>query len=309
MVLLGNACLLAKPTTARAMAPQKPSFRTVAYLPDYRLAALRPTVVRYITDLIYFSLECTATGDLDTTRITPEAWQKLHTLQAIAHFHLMVAVGGWGHSGSFGPVTASPQPRAHFVQALVQYCRQNHLEGVDFDWEGPANATEEANYAALMVETKRAFQPYHLRLSVAMGSSQPIAPNAITAVDAFHLMAYDHNGRHSTLEQAKADVAFLLKQGVPRSKIILGVPYYGHGIQNWNNTVTYADIVAQYHPHPDVDEAGGLYFNGPKTIQIKTRYALDNGLGGIMIWEIGQDTLDSTSLSQAIHQEIIRHTH
>ena len=38
-------------------------------------------------------------------------------------------------------------------------------------------------------------------------------------------------------------------------------------------------------------EAGGFYFNGIKTIQQKTRYAKEIGLGGFMIWELGQDAM------------------
>ena len=37
------------------------------------------------------------------------------------------------------------------------------------------------------------------------------------------------------------------------------------------------------------DEAGGYYFNGPDLIMRKTRLARELGLGGVMIWEVGQD--------------------
>jgi GH18 family chitinase len=119
-------------------------------------------------------------------------------------------------------------------------------------------------------------------------------------------MAYDHEGRHSTFENARADVDALVGQGVPRSKICLGVPFYGREIAKPDAAMAYADIVRQYRPGPEVDEAGGIYFNGAGTIQRKARYAMENHLGGLMIWELGQDTNDDTSLLRAIHEIVWR---
>ena len=62
----------------------------------------------------------------------------------------------------------------------------------------------------------------------------------------------------------------------------------------------------EFAPDPGADEAGGYYFNGVATIRHKTRYAIDQGLNGVMIWEIGQDTQDHTSLLLAIHEEVAR---
>src|SRR5262249_14605453 len=97
--------------------------------------------------------------------------------------------------------------------------------------------------------------------------------------------------------------------GVPKSKLLLGMPYYGRAGTSWGNTVpeTYNDIVNRYTaiygsaPSPSTDSAvlkfpgafGGAnmtrYWNGPTTIQAKTQYVLDNGYAGVMTWEIGQD--------------------
>ena len=117
-------------------------------------------------------------------------------------------------------------------------------------------------------------------------------------------MAYDHDGPHSTFANARADVDRVAAPGVPRSKIYLGVPFYGRNITKPDQTMTYAEIVRRYHPAPDVDEVEGLSFNGIRTIQLKARYVLENQLGGVMIWELGQDTTDDTSLLRAIHQVV-----
>jgi GH18 family chitinase len=40
------------------------------------------------------------------------------------------------------------------------------------------------------------------------------------------------------------------------------------------------------------------------TIEKKTEYALSQKLAGIMIWEVGQDTNDHTSLLKVIHKTV-----
>lgn len=53
---------------------------------------------------------------------------------------------------------------------------------------------------------------------------------------------------------------------------------------------SYEDLVQQHAPlAPGVDEAGGQYFNGPDLIARKAALARRLGLGGVMIWEVGQD--------------------
>jgi len=46
----------------------------------------------------------------------------------------------------------------------------------------------------------------------------------------------------------------------------------------------------------------GIYFNGIDTIQRKTCLVMQERIGGVMIWELAQDTTDETSLLLAISQ-------
>jgi GH18 family chitinase len=138
---------------------------------------------------------------------------------------------------------------------------------------------------------------------MAVNPSQALAAEAWNAVDRIHIMSYDHDGNeHSTLNQAQTDLAKLLARHIPKEKLFLGLPFYGRKRGGNPDSLSYSQIVRRFHPAADEDSAGGFYFNGINTIQKKTRYAVDQGIGGVMIWEVGQDTNDTTSLLRAIKE-------
>lgn len=51
-------------------------------------------------------------------------------------------------------------------------------------------------------------------------------------------------------------------------------------------------------------DEGVLYFNGISTIEDKVQYAIDNGAGGVMIWELGQDCFGENSLLDVIDAKL-----
>jgi hypothetical protein len=67
----------------------------------------------------------------------------------------------------------------------------------------------------------------------------------------------------------------------------------------------YYEIVNRYGPEPWVDEVDRICFNGVETIRRKTDFVFDNDYGGVMFWEITQDTRDESSLLFAISDEIL----
>lgn len=296
-LITGCAAQTAKPDSGRR-------FPVIAYLPDYRLQQFPKTVPAPITDLIYFSIEPLPNGDLALNRAAPDVLKQLGALKKGRPLRILIALGGWSRSGGFAPMAADNKTRAHFVRALTQFCLANGLDGADFDWEHPSDANQERSYGVLLTETRAAFKPHGLRLFLTVAAWQNLPAEAFQAADRIQVMAYDHDGKHSTYEGALADVKMLLDKGAPKNKLVLGVPSYGRKIADANRDMTYADIVARYHPAPDVDEVDGIYFNNIRTIRRKARYARDNGLGGVMFWELGQDSADKTSLVLAIRDAL-----
>ena len=118
-------------------------------------------------------------------------------------------------------------------------------------------------------------------------------------------MSYDAEGKHSTLGQAQADVRKFRDAGVPAGKLRLGLPFYGRGITDRNVAKAYSELAPAVKT-PETDELDGIYFNGPDTIRAKTRFAQEQKLSGVMIWEIAQDAAGDASLLKSIRSEIFR---
>ena len=115
-------------------------------------------------------------------------------------------------------------------------------------------------------------------------------------------MSYDHPGKHSTLEHAKGDAARFMGFGVPKGKLLLGVPFYARNVKKPNDSRSYGDLAEAHDLEPGSDWAGDYYFNGIDTMKKKAAHAQELGLGGIMVWEMGQDARGGKSLLRALYE-------
>jgi chitinase len=121
-------------------------------------------------------------------------------------------------------------------------------------------------------------------------------------VDRIHVMSYDRGVLHSTYNMAIEDLNTFTINGIAKQKLFLGVPFYGRTIAVPFTASSYQEIMTRYHPSAEQEQVDGIFFNGITTIQYKTCFVRENGFGGIMIWELGQDTWDETSLLRAIYR-------
>ncbi len=204
--------------------------------------------------------------------------------------------------GCASAMTADSKTRKKFVEKIAEYVHENKLNGVDFDWEFPQNEAEFHNYISLLEEVKTDFGPKGLTVSVALSPDSDFPLKEYAVVDRIHIMSYDRQPHHSTYEQTVQDLQKFIDAGIPRKKLVLGVPFYGRAISPSYTEEAYTDIMAKYHPAPGVDEINGIYFNGVDTIKRKTCLAINEKIGGVMIWELAQDTRDDTSLLKSIRQ-------
>ena len=277
--------------------------QVIGYLPHYRPEAIDALPYDLLTDLIFFSVEPQADGSIDFSDAKPATLKKLTNLAKLKGVKVHVCVGGWGKSKDFSKMAANPATRIAFVRNLVIFLKKHELDGADLDWEHPKTKSEIGNFQKLLVELKKAFRFYGFELTVTVaGWGTYLKPETIAFVDRIQIMAYDQGTPHSSFSGAKSAMEHWVKQGVPKSKLVLGLPFYGRNGKK--EAMTYDEILRRFKPSPDSDLAGGYHFNGPATIRKKTAYAIREGYGGVMIWELGQDAKGKDSLLHAIGQEV-----
>jgi GH18 family chitinase/chitodextrinase len=295
-------------------------FKVVGYVPDYKDINLSTIQFKKVTHINYSFLIPTNTGGM----LPFERPNQLKALVAEAHKHnvkVQIAIGGWQYNGReldpvFEQLAATDQGRANLVNTVMSVVNQYNLDGADMDWEHPdpvAGATGSAyNYLDLMRKLHAQLNPQGKILTCAIlpgvtadGMDQywakGILDELFTFVDFFNIMVYDggDGDRHSPYSMAVNSINYwITKRQMPRSKYVLGVPFYGR--PGWK---AYWEIVALDPTAPNKDIVNGMYYNGIDTIKRKAQLAIDNA-NGIMIWELTHDTTDNTSLLSAIHEVV-----
>lgn len=322
LALLALCLALFQPVGA-ARAAQADSFRVVAYYPSWRSASHQEKIdYDTVTHVIYAFAIPTAEGGLMPLENPNTAKQLIANAHA-AGAKVLLAVGGWSYGdqtleSTFVSATSTPARRTAFADAILKLCDTYGFDGVDIDWEYPRLAGNTyKQYEALILDlADRLHRQGKLLTTAVMGGTSPqgvIYANAaaytdkvLEAVDWINIMAYDgdNGSQHSTYEYAVHAASYWLDtRGMPREKVVLGVPFYARP-----GGTSYATLVAE-HPSAALTDSlrhkgMQVWYNGPATITAKTEYALER-LGGVMIWEITQDTTNtSVSLLAAIAQAI-----
>ncbi|XP_060065371.1 probable endochitinase [Ylistrum balloti] len=176
----------------------------------------------------------------------------------------MIAVGGWNlGSAPFTRIAASDQSRTDFANDAVKFLRSHDFDGLDFDWEYPANrgspAADKQNFVSLVKKTREAFDAEaqtsgkpRLLLSAATGAGKSKIetaydlPQLVKYLDMINLMTYDlhgafedHTGHNSPLKAGPMDTGNdttlnvewaakeYVKRGTPKSMLNVGMPLYG----------------------------------------------------------------------------------
>jgi hypothetical protein len=251
-------------------------------------------------------VSATTTGSLGTGNVNDA---NLATVVNAAHAKgvgVSITVG----PQSFGTLAADAAARTAFAQNIVAYAVARNLDGIDIDWEPPATGQNYANYALLLqalYDRINAVAP-NLKLSAATNPwTQEIPVAATHLMDWVNVMCYDFDyANNSTYEAAIDGMIQWSDYGVPKEKLLMGTPFYGRSGTSWSDTSSktyngfFNEYVAKYGspPSPDndvlVDANGKTWIvNGVTTIQRKMAWVRDNGYGGAMIWELGQDHWDA----------------
>ncbi|WP_030613311.1 glycoside hydrolase family 18 protein [Streptomyces fulvoviolaceus] len=256
--------------------------------------------------------------------------------------------GGWTWSSGFGEAAQNPAAFAQSCYDLVENSQwADVFDGIDIDWEYPNACGNTCDTSG-----REAFKNLMAALRAKFGSSNLVTA-AITAdataggkidaadyagaaqyVDWYNPMTYDYFGAwaatgptapHSPLNSysgipqagyyTSATIAKLKGLGIPASKLLLGIGFYGRG---WTGVTQSAPGGTATGPAAGTYEAGfedykvlkskcpatgtvggtayakcgsdWWSYDTPATIGTKMAYKNQQGLGGTFFWELSGDT-------------------
>ncbi len=281
--------------------------RVVGYFPTWT-GAVSAVPYSKLTHINYAFVLPTATGGLTGVPMDNDA--RLDSLVQRAHaanVKVLISVGGWnnGNDDAFEAMATSSTARATFVNNVITFVTNYGLDGVDIDWEYPdPNTAEATNHATLMSELSTAMHTRGKLLTAAVVANGWYGPGILSQVfdyvDFLILMAYDASPQpHSPYSYAVASLDYWSGRGLPQSKTVLGVPFYGSNSSGTQKS--YRSIVRSDANAPYADSSAGYHYNGLATMKQKTTLSLQRATG-VGIWELTQDTTGTLSLLNAIHE-------
>ncbi|WP_375447417.1 glycoside hydrolase family 18 protein [uncultured Fibrella sp.] len=336
----------------------------------------KPVVIGYVTDKGWTKeqIEANKLTHINYAFAVPAADGKLAPLNARDSVNLaaltslrainkdlkiLISIGGWGGCNYFSDAALTAASRKKFTDDAVALLKKHKLDGLDIDWEYPAQIgagniyrPEDKQTFTLFLKALRdgldqqgkldkRTQAAHYLLTAATGGDTAFVSHtelgkAQTYLDYVNIMTYDlyHGndkvtGHHSPLGQSKkgdqsrnssiSAVEGHIRAGVPASKIVLGIPFYGRG---WTDVATVDNGLYQpatgkhlFISHDELvdkyinkngftrywdDDAKAPYLWNPTTQTFisyadedsfapKIAYVKQKGLAGVMFWEYVYD--------------------
>lgn len=203
-----------------------------------------------------------------------------------------------------------PPSRDGIVAGIVALADEAGIDGVDVDVEGAllARLDQAGDYTPFVAALATALKRQGKLLTCATASSEGgmVPVTALRWFDYVSVMSYDAVGpgwgragdEHAPYDKAVADVKLWRDRGVPRRRLVLGLPYYGYGYGGYAATYAYRDVLATFGAQAAADVIGTrcagcgyITQNGPATLARKAALAREQA-GGVMVWEMTQDTED-----------------
>ena len=351
--MIAAAALVYSP--APALAAQARRGQAVMYVYDASSLGLRSSDAARL-DQINYAFALIANGEASGSH-----WRGIRELKNYLKQHPNVdgvlSVGGWGADG-FSQACATQEGREKLADSILRLMDEHGFVGVDIDWEYPgvsfagiaSSKNDEENWYALLsllragLDKKELGTGRHYTLSVALSVSQASTVNAARlnrVLDQVVLMAYDlygftaQTGHQAGLypaggvsESGAYGVKALVRGGMARSKILLGIPAYGriwrqaaggngYGVQagtTGDKLLNYADVRAlessgYTHYYDDTAQAAWWYDGAnfvsaedEQSLRYKARWVLEQGLLGTAVWAYAHD--NDGSVTRILSEEL-----
>lgn len=198
--------------------------------------------------------------------------------------------------------------RDKIVETIYYFVKKYNLHGVDFDWEYPENSSQWKEYSNFINALHAKLSPEGKTISIAIAPwGCGLTKKAISNIDYFNLMTYDlfddRNEHASFVNTTRKSVwEITSRTSIKKEQIQLGLSIYGRttdksgyawpdmkwdyyenngSLGKWGNYIYNFEYTEN-----GVKKQCDAYMTGYAANRDKTHYALNAGLGGIMLFRM-----------------------
>lgn len=249
---------------------------------------------------------------------------------------VLLSVGGWG-SSRFSEMAANDSTRTAFAADCRRVIDKFGLDGIDIDWEYPGSGTagisfssaDKENFTLLMRDVRQAVGKDKLLTIATAATGRYYDFRAIEPyVDYVNIMAYDMEEapfHHAALHcsdmteewSCEKAVAGHIAGGFPVQRLVLGIPFYGHGTNEAPESLDYRHIISidSLYSRWDsvaqvpylVNSKGTVVVNyeNAQSIELKCRFLHRQGMLGAMYWDYDSDD-EMGTLRHAVYRGVMQ---
>ncbi len=236
---------------------------------------------------------CTAQSDMTLHANASLTDDALKAIVDAAHAHgtkVLISLGGASGDKNYMQFYNAGLGN-EITDSVNDYVMKHNLDGVDVDIEQPTQmGVPYTQWVKMLVATLKP-EGKLVTAAVAQYIQAGVQDEVLPLLDIINVMIYGNYDRSVTEMAWWAN-----SKHVPKEKLTLGIGFYGHG---GTGSSTYKDILSAYPNAWKTDAVGGgtykdgatVTFQGENTIAKETQ--LGAQYGGVMIWELSQDDLES----------------
>lgn len=251
---------------------------------------------------------------------------------------VLLCIGGERREG-FSEMCGDKKKRKKFVKQIKTIVNSLGLDGVDLDWEFPtttdgghtATPDDDRNYVALVKDLRKELGKdkwisYYSNNSGKFIDHRKMAPYVTYVHVSGYNLAIPRDGKMSGHQSAlysssrfgglcvKTSIERHIDLGVPKEKILMGIPFFGRGIDPFPSYVDcreFGKYSGDLQPQWDEEAYAPYYadrngkvvltFDDERSIVEKFDFIRANGMVGVFVWNYDSD-YDDHRLGKAIEK-------